>query len=225
MGQPMSYGLFLLLISGMVSCSPSKKMAHTQSMGSNRVNGTDKLSFIEGFAITRKGHASSHRMSTTRTEKKKTAPEAAEDNNLLQAKYARLLGVPPAQVANLQLYALIDDWWGVPYQFGGKTREGIDCSAFVTILLEQVYGVSQVGNAADLYNFSRHLNKKEALQEGDLVFFRTQGRYISHVGMYLQNDKFVHASTSSGVMISDLNEAYWDRHFAGAGRMAGGKAF
>ena len=58
------------------------------------------------------------------------------------------------------------------------------------------------------------------LREGDLVFFNTRGS-VSHVGVYLHNNKFVHASTSGGVMISDLNETYWSRKLIGAGRLAG----
>jgi len=59
--------------------------------------------------------------------------------------------------------------------------------------------------------------KKEQLQQGDLVFFNTKGG-ISHVGVYLQNNKFVHASTSGGVMISDLSESYWSKRFVCAAR-------
>ncbi|MFN5423290.1 MAG: C40 family peptidase, partial [bacterium] len=59
---------------------------------------------------------------------------------------------------------------------------------------------------------------KDQLKEGDLVFFKT-GRGISHVGLYLSNNKFVHASTSAGVVISDLNELYWDKRFVKAGRV------
>jgi murein DD-endopeptidase / murein LD-carboxypeptidase len=55
------------------------------------------------------------------------------------------------------------------------------------------------------------------LKEGDLVFFNTTGG-VSHVGVYLQNNKFVHASTSGGVMISDLDESYWAKRFIGIGR-------
>ncbi len=57
------------------------------------------------------------------------------------------------------------------------------------------------------------------MREGDLVFFKTNGSSVSHVGVYLINDKFVHASTSSGVMISDLNETYWKKYYVGGGRV------
>ena len=60
------------------------------------------------------------------------------------------------------------------------------------------------------------------MQEGDLVFFQTTGRTISHVGVYLANNKFTHASTSGGVMISDLNEDYWKKRFRAAGRVKKG---
>ena len=57
------------------------------------------------------------------------------------------------------------------------------------------------------------------MKEGDLVFFKIGQSTVSHVGVYLANDRFVHASTSSGVMISDLNEAYWKKYYAGGGRI------
>jgi lipoprotein Spr len=57
------------------------------------------------------------------------------------------------------------------------------------------------------------------MREGDLVFFKIGQNTVSHVGVYLTNDRFVHASTSSGVMISDLKEPYWKKYYAGGGRM------
>jgi lipoprotein Spr len=59
----------------------------------------------------------------------------------------------------------------------------------------------------------------DSLKEGDLVFFKTRGRSISHVGIYLMNNFFVHASSSQGVIISSLNDEYWSRKYAGAGKV------
>lgn len=84
--------------------------------------------------------------------------------------------------------------------------------------MNTVFQMALSGNSADLFTQVKRLGLKD-LREGDLVFFRIHHRRISHVGIYLENDKFVHASTSAGVMISDLNEPYWKRYFAGAGRL------
>ncbi|HJT72936.1 MAG TPA: NlpC/P60 family protein, partial [Chitinophaga sp.] len=85
-------------------------------------------------------------------------------------------------------------------------------------LLASVFRINSAGSSAQLYDKSRKISNSQ-MREGDLVFFKTNGKSISHVGVYLNNDKFVHASTSMGVMISDLNETYWKKYYAGAGRI------
>jgi lipoprotein Spr len=80
-----------------------------------------------------------------------------------------------------------------------------------------VYGLQIDGGSASIYTKVQHIAREE-LREGDLVFFNIRKGRISHVGMYLSNDKFVHATVRSGVIISDLKEAYYQRYFAGAGR-------
>jgi lipoprotein Spr len=89
----------------------------------------------------------------------------------------------------------------------------------VNTLMSTVFQLALTGNSVELYSKVRQHLKERELREGDLVFFKIHHRRISHVGVYLDNDKFVHASTSNGVMISDLNEPYWKRYFAGGGRL------
>jgi lipoprotein Spr len=96
------------------------------------------------------------------------------------------------------------------------TRRGIDCSAFVQNLAAVVYGLTLPRTAGEQKLACTPVDRKD-LQEGDLVFFNTRGG-VSHVGVYLHNDKFVHASTSGGVTISDLKEPYWERRMLGGGR-------
>ncbi|MBS1645495.1 MAG: C40 family peptidase [Bacteroidetes bacterium] len=139
--------------------------------------------------------------------------------NALQTKYASILSVFPEAICNLSLYNIIDDWYGVRYMLGGTTKAGIDCSAFVQMVYEKVFGINLVRTAIEQYEMTRVLPKIEDCREGDLVFFHTHGRRISHVGIYLMNKFFVHASTSQGIMISSLDDAYWHRKFACAGRV------
>nr|MBA2745951.1 C40 family peptidase [Flavisolibacter sp.] len=94
---------------------------------------------------------------------------------------------------------------------------GIDCSALMQVLFTSFYGFAIPRTAREQYGQCSKI-KKEDLLEGDLIFFNTTGG-ISHVGMYLQNNKFVHASSSGGVTISDLDEEYWSRRFLNAGRI------
>lgn len=135
----------------------------------------------------------------------------------LQFKYAIKLDVPVEAVQNKNLYHIIEEWWGTPYRFGGTTQKGIDCSAFVQTLMLGVFALQLPRTAKEQYVLSESLPMNE-LKEGDLVFFNTR-RGVSHVGVYLHNQKFVHASTSGGVMISDLNDTYWSRKLIGAGRV------
>ena len=116
-----------------------------------------------------------------------------------------------------KLYDYITQWWGTPYRIGGSSLDGIDCSGFVKGLFSDTYSIQLPRTSREQANFSQEISK-ESLQEGDLVFFH-QRKGISHVGMYLSNNKFVHASTSMGVIISDLNEPYWNKRFVKAGRI------
>ena len=106
-------------------------------------------------------------------------------------------------------------WLGVPYRYGGNGKRGVDCSGLVNAVFGK-YGVSLPRRARDLYGKGRGL-KKTQLQPADLVFFsNTAGRGITHVGIYLGSARFVHASSSSGVVISSLDADYYLRHYAGA---------
>lgn len=142
-----------------------------------------------------------------------------EDENLshIQVKYSVLLNTPAEEVRNTKMFEFIDDWYGTPYRLGGTTKKGVDCSAFSQFLFATVYGFSIPRTAREQYNLTTRISRTE-LKEGDLIFFNTRGG-ISHVGIYLQNNKFVHASTSGGVMISDVFEEYWAKKFVGVGRL------
>ena len=135
----------------------------------------------------------------------------------LQKKYAAILGVLPQTIRNIQLYNFIEEWYGVRYRFGGDNKKGIDCSAFVKRLYDNVFCIDLLRTSFQQFNMCKFLTKDDSLIEGDLVFFKTRGNRISHVGIYLMNDFFVHASSSRGVMISSLNNSYWSRRYAGAG--------
>lgn len=139
--------------------------------------------------------------------------------NSLQVKYASLLSVFPEAICNLSLYNLIDDWYGVRYRLGGTSKSGIDCSAFVQMVYENVFGIDLVRTAMQQFSMARALPKVEDCKEGDLVFFHMHGKRISHVGIYLLNNFFVHASSSQGIMISSLDDSYWQRKFACGGRV------
>lgn len=152
-----------------------------------------------------------------------TSSTLTENVSPLQLKYNQLLDQEVETKLNEKLYSFIDDWWGTPYRIGGMTRDGVDCSGFVFTLYISLYKIELPRTARDQRDVCRKISKSE-LREGDLVFFHTTRRAVSHVGVYLGNNKFVHASTSSGVMISDLDEEYWSKRFLGGGRYDSSKS-
>lgn len=135
----------------------------------------------------------------------------------MQFKYAILMDVPVEALNNIKLFSFIDEWYGTPYRFGGSTKDGIDCSAFTSGLMTAVFGVGLPRMARDQFNVCERVDRDD-LEEGDLVFFHTTRKGISHVGIYLGNGKFVHASVNYGVTISDMSEGYYARAFRGGGR-------
>ncbi|MFZ1288977.1 MAG: C40 family peptidase [Melioribacteraceae bacterium] len=107
-----------------------------------------------------------------------------------------------------------------PYQRGGTTQDGFDCSGFTKTIYYNTFNVELPRTAREQYKINNIFNDKTLLKFGDLVYFDTSKKYFpGHVGIYLNDDLFAHASTSSGVIISSLNEEYYSRRFVGANRV------
>lgn len=136
----------------------------------------------------------------------------------VQLKYAILMNTEVESLPNKVLLDAVDDWYGVRYRTGGNTKKGVDCSGFTTAVYALVYGIALPRVSREQYRISRKISTTE-LQEGDLVFFNTNGSGVSHVGVYLGNNKFIHASVSRGVMVNDLFESYYLKRYYGAGRI------
>src|SRR5690606_7058700 len=145
-------------------------------------------------------------------------PSAIESASALQIKYALLLDTEVEQIEDTELLRQVDSWYGTRYRMGGTTKKGVDCSAFVQAVYLSAFAVSVPRTAYMQYKAAKRISATE-LKEGDLVFFNTTGG-VSHVGIYLRNNKFIHASSSNGVTVSDLFEPYYLKRFLGAGRIA-----
>ena len=131
-------------------------------------------------------------------------------------KYSAILGVNESDIQNGRLYAFIDQWMGTPYRFGGQDRGGVDCSGLAQLLEQQVFGINIPRTTSQQINVIKR-KYEEDLAEGDLVFFDYDGKKFSHVGIYLQNGYYVHASASKGVMISKLHDPYTYKYFSRCG--------
>jgi lipoprotein Spr len=136
---------------------------------------------------------------------------------------ARLYGVRITPEDNIFLYNEGARWLGVRHKLGGSTKRGVDCSGFVSIVYREVYGKQLARSSADMLKYNCKKVSRAKLQEGDLVFFKT-GRggkrgVPNHVGIYLKNGRFIHTSTSSGVVVSSLSEPYYTRTWLTGGRV------
>lgn len=131
------------------------------------------------------------------------------------------LGFPVTKKDDIKLYNEAVAWLGIPYQYGGNTRKGVDCSGLVCNIYRNVYDIKLERVAADMYRKNCRKISRNKLQPGDLVFFNTAKtkRSVSHVGIFLKNDIFIHATTSSGVRLGNLNEVYYKKRWINGGKV------
>src|ERR1700743_1311756 len=152
---------------------------------------------------------------TAPTQPAEKAPD--EQDGLIKEYFSQIMGVALSTTSNVKLFQFVYDWVGTPYHFGGDSRKGIDCSAFTKELYSNVFNLTIKRNSRDIFSMVSPVRKDE-LQEGDLVFFKIHSRSISHVGIYLGNGRFAHAS-SRGVAISSLDDDYYSHYFYKGGRL------
>jgi len=106
---------------------------------------------------------------------------------------------------------------GTKYCYAGTTTDCFDCSGFVNFCFDKI-GVGLPRSSRDMFTVGTPVND-DSLKPGDLVFFNTSGKSISHVGIYHGTGTFIHASTSSGVIVSSLGDRYWGPRYVGARRV------
>lgn len=110
------------------------------------------------------------------------------------------------------LYGHYREWASIPYQYGGLSKSGIDCSGFVYLTFAQKLGMN-LPRTSDRQAETGRLIPRQQLRTGDLVFFKT-GPQQRHVGIYIEQRRFLHVSTIKGVAISSLDNRYWsDRYW------------
>jgi cell wall-associated NlpC family hydrolase len=197
-----SYALIILIFAS--SCTGTKQTSSGSNGNAKVVNKNPK--FLDDISVSPESRASTGRTKSTRANKEhQYDPHSSgiEHATPLQLKYAVLLNTDVEEINNQKMFQFIDDWYGTRYCLGGSTKTCIDCSGFVQTFFSVVYGASVPRTARDQYDLADKIPVHK-LQQGDLLFFNTRGG-VSHVGVYLMNNKFVHASTNNGVTISDLS--------------------
>ncbi len=147
-----------------------------------------------------------------------TKTEVSDPDNLASQFFSQVMGVAISATSNTKMYQFIYDWLGTPYHLGGDTKKGVDCSGFAYQLYDKTFNTIIGSNSRNIFSMVNPINKVD-LKEGDLVFFKIHSKSISHVGVYIGDNKFAHASSSRGVMISNLDEPYWQKYFYKGGRI------
>ena len=142
-------------------------------------------------------------------------PPARNATRTLSTRY----GIQVTPRDNFALYNTVAQWLGTPYRSGQSSMRGTDCSGFVMNVYRSVYGKNLARNSADMLSKNCRSISRQSLREGNLVFFATgrNSKKVTHVGIYLKDGKFAHASTSQGVIISNLNETYYRQRWVSGG--------
>lgn len=129
---------------------------------------------------------------------------------------------PPEQPKgrNEQIVATAMAWLGTPYKYGGNDREGVDCSGLTCAVYLEATGTRLPRNSAEQASWCRRTPRSK-LRPGDLIFFtsKPKGNRINHVALYIGDNRVIHATTSRGVVISDLDETYWKERLKSCGRV------
>ncbi len=130
------------------------------------------------------------------------------------------LGMDIELADNHKLYINAAEWIGTPYRAGGDSKHGTDCSGLVAQLYRKTYRI-RLSRSTDRQLKESNRIARRNLREGDLVFFtsRASRKKVAHVGIYLKDGKFVHASTSRGVIVSSLKERYYTQYWLCGGRV------
>ena len=120
-----------------------------------------------------------------------------------------------------RLLRVVDGHLGIPYKWGGTTRQGMDCSAFTRAIIREAYGIELPRTSKQMFQVGKQVRTRSGLEPGDLVFFQDtySGPGVSHVGIYLGDGRFAHASSSKGGVITPLDDVYFKKRFAGGRRI------
>ena len=197
--------IFILTIYLFTGCS-NKNFVENVDMSNKNSNSTFRSASLEKTMNNKESRYSKYKKLNKKTQAK---------NNTFE-DYANSDDFTSKNILNEELYDFYSQWEGVRYKLGGDSKSGIDCSAFIRKAFEEKFDLEMPRTTELQSEVGKEISKDE-LEVGDLVFFRT-GR-SRHVGIYIEDGKFMHASTSSGVTISDLSNSYFNKNYWKAQRI------
>lgn len=119
---------------------------------------------------------------------------------------------------NIKFGRILQSYLGRPHVSHSNKKSGLDCSKFTRSAYKDFNGLRLPRTAAEQFKSGRKIRSKD-MRYGDLVFYKTTGKKISHVGIYVGNNQFIHVSSSKGVIVTNMKEKYWARRFVGARRV------
>ncbi len=231
---------FVVFITGCGSSSPrfgasiardkkpgaKKEVVRPQSDEAREEAAEDDVKVDTGRILKQVKASSGTAKASTRTAKKKTAAaakkttaSAAGTAEPAPASTGHAAADTSASVDKQRMMETIAEWLETPYSYGSDgNEEGIDCSAFTREVFAQAADIDLPRSSTEQSQIGERVARDE-LKFGDLVFFKTKGRSISHVGIYLGDDLFAHASSGSGVTISSLDSTYFNKRYAAARRV------
>ncbi len=151
---------------------------------------------------------------------KNSNDHSVANNDKKRIQYSEKLGVTLQKGFDAALIKEVIEWLGTPYVNGAEDKSGTDCSGFVQQVYKTVYGITTARSSSGIYDEAIKV-KKEKLQMGELVFFKINTAKVGHVGIFLQETYFIHASSSKGVMVSSLDLEYWTKYFVSGGKIKG----
>lgn len=220
---PKSIGLLLApLCLGLVCCSFPVRTGYDRSIGDYRPVPTsetaaspaaEKKAETQTRASQKNGDAKNIAAKQDSAKRQNSVEKARAAVNKKEVAKAAEKQAPRGSFEN---YAR--QWLGAKYGYGKATKTRTDCSGYVMQVYKGYYNIALDHSASSMYKDSRGKSvSRGSLKEGDLVFFGSLWK-IDHVGMYLTGDRFIHASTSKGVMISPMHDKYWSPKYQGARR-------
>lgn len=178
------------------------------------------LCFVASAAIAQEVNDAAPEDSVQNVKHLKSYIQPTRSDTLKVEAFFQSKGIDIHDCDNVELYFEVYRWLGTKYKYGGNTSKGIDCSHFAGKIFSKVYGKNLAPDAGGIFHQCKVVKKgAKKAEEGDFLFFKIHHKYISHVGVYLQNGKFAHASTRAGVIVSSLEEPYYKKTLYKVGRL------